>query len=371
MAATIRILLFADSHLGFDLPARPRVARRRRGHDFLANHERALRPALEGRVDIVVHGGDVFHRPRAAPELARRALQPLLEVADRGVPVFVVPGNHERGRLPACFRRYAGVHVFDRPRTFVMEVRGVHVALAGFPYERKSVRTRLPRLLRETQWTAARADVALLCIHHCVEGATVGPGDFTFTSASDVIRGRDIPASFAAVLSGHIHRRQVLTRDLRGRALPAPVLYPGSVERTSSAEIGEQKGYLMVDVGVGVGGASPGVRWREEPLPARPMLVRTLRIDGMDASAAEVAVRTLLAEAPTDAVLRLRIEGRPSPDAQCVLAAARIRAMAPDTMNVELSYRGPPGRTDVRSHVRTHAETMAPPQLDLGLPAAG
>ena len=63
----IRVLLLADSHLGFDLPMRPRVQRRRRGHDFLANLDRALRPALAGEVDAVVHGGDVFDRSRVRP----------------------------------------------------------------------------------------------------------------------------------------------------------------------------------------------------------------------------------------------------------------------------------------------------------------
>ena len=55
MSDAVRILLLADSHLGFDLPVRPRVERRRRGHDFLANYASALQPALDGEVDIVVH----------------------------------------------------------------------------------------------------------------------------------------------------------------------------------------------------------------------------------------------------------------------------------------------------------------------------
>jgi DNA repair protein SbcD/Mre11 len=60
MCAPIRILFLADSHLGFDLPSAPRVQRRRRGADFLANYAAALEPARAGAVDLVVHGGDVF-----------------------------------------------------------------------------------------------------------------------------------------------------------------------------------------------------------------------------------------------------------------------------------------------------------------------
>ncbi|MGQ0641794.1 MAG: metallophosphoesterase [Gemmatimonadaceae bacterium] len=114
MHDVIRILLVADTHLGFDLPVRPRIERRRRGHDFLANYATALQPALDGAVDLVVHGGDVFNRSRPVPSLAYQAFAPLMRVADAGVPVYVVPGNHERGRLPIGARRGTDqVHVPD------------------------------------------------------------------------------------------------------------------------------------------------------------------------------------------------------------------------------------------------------------------
>jgi hypothetical protein len=65
----IRVLLLADTHVGFDLPSRPRVAARRRGPDFLANFERALAPARSGTVDLVVHGGDLLFRSRVPARL--------------------------------------------------------------------------------------------------------------------------------------------------------------------------------------------------------------------------------------------------------------------------------------------------------------
>jgi DNA repair exonuclease SbcCD nuclease subunit len=249
MSNAVRILLLADTHLGFDLPVRPRIERRRRGHDFLANYATALQPAFDGAVDLVVHGGDVFNRSRVVPSLAYQAFEPLRRVADRGVPVYVVPGNHERGRLPHLrFAQHQHIHIFDRPRTFVRDFRGVRVALVGFPSERDEVRSKFTALMAETAWNESAADVRLLCLHQCVEGATVGPANFTFTTAADVIRGADIPRGFAAVLSGHIHRHQTLTHDLRRRALAAPVLYPGSIERTSIAEADEEKGYMIVAV---------------------------------------------------------------------------------------------------------------------------
>jgi DNA repair exonuclease SbcCD nuclease subunit len=198
--------------------------------------------------------------------------------------VFVVPGNHERARLPhPRFALHPEIRVFDAPRAFRVEVRGVRVTLVGFPYVGHDVRGRFSGLVSATGWRPGGEDVALLCVHHCFEGARVGPHNFTFRDARDVIRGADIPGGLAAVLAGHVHRHQVLERDLTGRPLRAPVLYPGSTERTAFAEVGEQKGYLVLELSAD--GAGPGgrlERWRFEPLPARPMSI--VEVDAGDVS---------------------------------------------------------------------------------------
>jgi len=330
----IRILFLADSHIGLDLPARPRVERRRRGPDFLANHAAALAPALAGEVDAVVHGGDVFDRPGVSASVAWQALEPLRRVADAGVPVFIVPGNHERSRIPHDrFAAHPLLHVFDRPRTFVIDVRGTTLALAGFPFERRGVRARFPELVAATGWRPGCAALSMLCMHQSVEGATVGPADFTFHRGDDVVRGADIPAGFTAVLSGHIHRHQVLTTDLRGRPLAAPVLYPGSIERTAFAEAGEPKGYLVVRLPEpGAGSAT----WEFRPLPARPMLVERLALDGLTREALDAALRDIVATAPVDAVLAIRLAGTPAAEHLPLLSAAYLRSIAPPTMNLEL-----------------------------------
>lgn len=334
MADGFRILLLADSHLGFDLPVRPRVERRRRGYDFLANYTAALEPAFARNVDVVVHAGDVFDRSKIVPTVAYQALEPLCRVADLGVPVFIVPGNHERSRLPHLrFASHAGIHVFDRPRTWALEIRGMRIAFAGFPYER-DVRTRFLDVLAQTGWNRDDAAIRLLCMHQCVEGATVGPADYTFTTAGDVVRLRDVPREFAAVLSGHIHRHQVLTSDLDGRSLGSPVLYPGSIERTSVAEIAERKGFMIVEAGCG------GIRWEFHELPARPMVRTELVADGLNASALSAAIHASIAAAPRDAVLSIRVSGELTDDHWRAIAPARIRAIAPDTMNVDIAPAG-------------------------------
>ena len=360
VSTLVRILLLADTHLGFDLPVNPRINRRRRGHDFLANYGTALQPALDGEVDLVVHGGDVFNRSRPPSSVVWQAFEPLRRVADRGVPVFVVPGNHERGRIPHLrFAQHPAIHVFDRPRTFVADVRGVRVAVAGIPSERDDVRSRIGDLLTATEHSKVGADVRLLCLHQCVEGATVGPANYMFTTAADVIRCNDIPKGFAAVLSGHIHRHQVLTNDLRGRSLAAPVLYPGSIERTSIAEADEDKGFMIVELTCNTDAVT--VDWRFHQLPARPLVRHDLHLDGLDAPQVESTIRSIVANAPADAVISVRVSGVMTDSVSRVLSAGSLRAITPPTMNLDLSVADRFGSPATR-------RTRRPPDDVLELP---
>ncbi len=335
----LRVLFLSDSHLGFDHPLRPRIERRRRGPDFLANLERALEPARRGAVDLVIHGGDLFHRSRPPAPIVAAGLSCLLRVAERGIPVFVVPGNHERSRLPLpLLQRHPFLHVFDEPRTFVQRIAGWRVALAGFPFTRVVGGRAFQRLLDAAAWRAVEADVRLLCLHQAVEGARVGLNDYCFRRGPEVVPLDGIPRGFAAVLAGHIHRHQVLTTDPHGRRLPAPVLYPGSVERTSFQERAEAKGYLVLDVAPDAeGGRLTRVRFVR--LPARPMVVRSLDVADVDREALEARIAHALEGTPDDAILRLEPRGVPRPHALCALHAANLRRLAPATMNVDLPFR--------------------------------
>lgn len=145
--------------------------------------------------------------------------------------------------------------------------------MAGFPSERYTVRSRFADLVTATGYTDVSASIRLLYLHQCVEGATVDPAKYTFSPAPDVIRASDIPRGFSAVLSGHIHRQQVLTASLRGRSLAAPVLYPGSIERTSIAEAAEEQGFMIVECTSDDDVVTVG--WEFRYLPARPLVSTT------------------------------------------------------------------------------------------------
>jgi len=209
-------------------------------------------------VDAVVHGGDVFFRSRVPGRVVDRAYALFHAACEDGPPLFIVPGNHERSRLPrSLFLHHPRLHVFDRPRTFVVRAHGQRVALSGFPFVR-AARAEVPTLARDLLAAAPAADRHLLCLHQAVEGAAVGGSrvgdmpsrDFVFRDRPDTLATRDLPRLAAgarrydALLAGHIHRRQVLWPRVGAGRLP--VCFPGSVERTSPAERDEPKGYFVV-----------------------------------------------------------------------------------------------------------------------------
>ena len=123
MSRLLRILHIADSHIGAQLPARPRSRRPRRGDDFIASFRRVLDRAREFDVDLVLHAGDVFDEPSPSNAAISAAALPLLELAAAGLPVVILPGNHERSAIPASLLfSHPNLHIVRRPDTHTIRL---------------------------------------------------------------------------------------------------------------------------------------------------------------------------------------------------------------------------------------------------------
>ncbi len=337
---TIKILFLADTHLGFDLPVRPRIQRRRRGDDFFKNYHLALQPAFDKKVDLVIHGGDLFFRSRVHPKIVNDGFTPLLQIAEQGIPVFIVPGNHERSNIPqSLLETHALIHIFDKPRIFYLTKEEITLAIAGFPYYKSGIRKDIRKIIEQTGYKKEQADIRLLCMHHIVEGAQVGIQNYTFRLGEDVIQGRDIPQDFLAVLSGHIHRWQVLTRDLTGRSLGAPVIYPGAIERTSFVERAEKKGYFIIEAGFFQNANSPEIKWTFHELPTRTMSVIDLKYDSTLSQNLVSVIGKKIATLDPHSVVQLKFQGWHLENNNFPISSGLLRSIAPDTMNIEISLR--------------------------------
>ena len=110
------------------------------------------------------------------------------------------------------------------------------------------------------------------------------------------------------------------------------------MERTSFAERDEHKGYIVLEVAGSDDGKGRLRHIRFSTLPARPML--SLEINTSRRSRTDLAgeVRARVETLDPDAVVRIRFTCSSDADEQLRLTASEIRALAPPTMNIQVTH---------------------------------
>ncbi len=337
---TIKLLHTADIHIGMENYGRidPATGINARVMDFLRRLSDIGDYAIEQGVDVFIFAGDAYKTRDPNPTYQREFARRIKRIADAGIPVILLVGNHD---LPAVARRATSIEIFgvlDVPNVYVAnreEVwqivcrRGQPLQVATVPYPlRTALLSReqaqgkslgeLDALLQAAmianiQGLAAqvrqRPDIpAILVGHFSVDGASHG-------SEKNIMIGRDaaLPRSvladptFRYVALGHIHKHQSLNGDLQ-----PPVVYSGSIERIDFGEEHEPKGFVVAEIGDGP------TTWqfvRGHRRQARPFV--TIRADVRDAAdptaAVVAAIRSHsdLSESVVKVVVALRQEQEP------------------------------------------------------------
>ena len=272
----IRLLHFADLHIGMERHGRvdPATGLNSRVMDFLRRLSDLVQFAIAREVDLVIFAGDAYKNRDPNSTYRRELTQRIKELADRGIPVVLVPGNHD---LPAVASRASSIEVFATlqvPNVYVLEReelvqltarRGqpVQIGAAPYPFTSELVAQEayhgtnleaLDRLVSDKMAENIRAlaqqarqqaeTPAILVGHFSVDGAELG-------SERGIMIGRDVSVPRSTLVDpawdyvalGHIHRYQ----DLNAGAQP-PVVYSGSVERIDFGEEKEPKGWVLAEV---------------------------------------------------------------------------------------------------------------------------
>ncbi len=330
----VKILLFADTHLGFDHPVRKVSNRPRRGEDFFHNFQLILDYAMHNEVDLLLHGGDFFYRSKVPAAIVTKAYEMLFNFAEKGIPTVIVPGNHERSALPdSILTRHPNIHIFTRARKYHFALKGINLDLYGFPFIRKDIDQTFPTIVKEFADTIDSNAYNILCLHQAIEGSSVGPADFTFKPGPDVISFKDIPDRFNLIFSGHIHRRQILWKESVSRKIP--IVYPGSIERTSFAEKTEVKGFYLLEITKDSESTIKSFL-RFKTLPTRDMvdLVIPENIHSLEEFKYWLRAKVMLLK--NNSIIRFR---NIRSDQNRFLTRQNLRSMLPEEMIVQYNYR--------------------------------
>lgn len=317
----IKIIFLADTHLGFDFPLRPKKEKRRRGMDFFTNFDEVLRYAKQTKADLVIHGGDLFYRTLVPAPIIDMVYERINSFAQSGIPIVIVPGNHESSRLPiSLFMQHPNIYYYTKPQIFKFNIKGVEFDIAGFPCIRKEVESKFPEVANEIQPHFRKDSVKLLCMHQSIEGAKVGPSGYTFRKGNDVIPIDALPADYKLILSGHIHRTQILWTKNK-----TPIIYPGSIERTAFAEKDEDKGFYEIDFDDNM-----VFIYRFVKLSTRPMVDVLLEKEIYTLGTLKEDILSQIKDLPTDSIVRFKMNNTAN---LALLNVKLLDTLIPATMN--------------------------------------
>lgn len=194
-----------------------------------------------------------------------------------------------------------GIFVFDRPKSLCFDLGGYKVGIAGFPFIRNDSKRTFLKALEQTEYGELRTDFNILVTHQAFDGATVGPMDFMFrTGRSDTVTRETLPMDFEYVAAGHIHRYQVLSHPKRPRT---NIVYPGSIQRMSFAEVDEDKAFVVAEV------MGDRIETRFIPLPEWDMGMVEIEAAGQSPDAVQSAIRSQFWRFREDMVIRFNLTG--------------------------------------------------------------
>lgn len=320
-----KIIFLSDTHLGFDYPIRPKKEKRRRGIDFFNNFDKTLEYAREEKADLVIHGGDLFFRTLIPPMIVDMVYERIFNFAESGIPIVIVPGNHESSRLPvSLFMQHPNIYYFSKPQVFEFNLKGIDLDIAGFPCVRKDVLSKFPEIAKEIEPNLRKESIRFLCMHQSIEGAKVGPSDYTFRGGKDVIPIHDLPENYDLILSGHIHRSQILWTGEK-----TPIIYPGSIERTAFAEKEETKGFYEININ-----DRKEIAYQFKELYARPMLDVILENYIYSPSSLKADIHDQIKDIPNDSILRFKMKNS---ELLKLLNVRFLDEIIPSTMNYQVA----------------------------------
>ncbi|MFX0123288.1 MAG: exonuclease SbcCD subunit D [Candidatus Hodarchaeota archaeon] len=305
----IRFLHISDSHFGVHYALKPKnLLRRSYGESFFRKVTEVIQKAISDHsVDFIIHSGDFFNRSQPHPEIIDRAVKSFQPAIQREIPIYILPGNHERSKLPLGLLPFSNgnINLFKKPSSFIFEKNGITIKLTGFPYMRKNVKGKFNTLVREAWFQCTgkqtkKPDFSILVIHQLIKGSCIE--NYTFKRGHNVVSFRQIPQKFNYIACGHVHRFQFLynTRlnsiqssnefcsakqdysnhswQFSNETSPtSPIFrgplisYAGSLERVSLVERREPKGYIICQIETSKHGIQ-SINYNFHELPAIQMM---------------------------------------------------------------------------------------------------
>ena len=263
----MRLIHTSDWHLGRKLKGVDRTP------EIALALEEILKYAKDFDVDAVLVAGDIFDVPNPSTEAEKVAYEFFYQLNQLSIPSIAIAGNHDSAtRIDSLAQllSLAGVRALGRPRiadeggVITMDTASGKLCVGAMPFaserrmlaaedvwnldaseQRADYKTTVTYVLQNLA-TGFRTNAAnVMMAHMTIDGAKFTGSEAAFHSGNMYsLSGQAIPSECQYVALGHIHRPQQI-------ANAAPTYYSGSLIQVDFGEVGEEKGFNLIDVEVG------------------------------------------------------------------------------------------------------------------------
>jgi len=226
----------ADTHLGL-----VQYGSNEREEDVYDVFNQAIDISIKDKVDFVIFAGDIFHEPNPSGRAIIQMANALKKLKENNIESFFVLGEHDTSRIRGTpvpyiyhnlgFSKYIGN---GKP----IEYKGI--MLAGLDKRRKSEMAEYEEIFLNLDKSAENefkeTKHKILVSHQ---------GIAEFHNFAGDLQSTDLPKNFTYYAMGHLHDKDIKEFN----HLKGPIVYPGSIELTTSEGIKDvKKGFFEVDI---------------------------------------------------------------------------------------------------------------------------
>ncbi|MBT6838509.1 MAG: DNA repair exonuclease, partial [Nitrosopumilus sp.] len=242
-------------------------------------------------VDFVIFSGDIFHMPNPNGRAIIQMANGLKRLKENNIDSFFILGEHDISRIRTTpipyvyhnlgFSKYIGN---GKP----IEYKGI--MLAGLDKIRKTEMTQYEEIFSNLDKSVEEFPGHKILVLH--QGIT------EFNKFAGELQSTDLPKNFTYYAMGHLHDKDIKEFN----HLKGPIVYPGSIELTTSEGIKDaKKGFFEVDIS----GKEAIPKWIE--LDTRPQFSFNTKYTELEKIIGEIIEK--ISELTKKPMIQVKIEG--------------------------------------------------------------
>ena len=224
----------ADMHLGL-----AQYGSNEREDDIYEAFNQSINISIKDHVDFVIFAGDIFHMPNASGNAIMNMANALKRLKENNIDSFFILGEHDISRIRSTpipyvyhnlgFSKYIGdgkiCHYKD------------NILITGYDKIRKNEIQNYDKKFKQLEETVSNHNGHKIIVMH--QGIT------EINKFAGELNSNELPNNFTYYAMGHLHEHCIK----KFNNLNGPLVYPGSIEITTSESIKEtEKGFYEVDI---------------------------------------------------------------------------------------------------------------------------